>query len=247
MNTNTLISSFNLTLFKFSNTHTVGSMQLFEQPCIGYINKGNAQFLCNGKSYYAAEGDLIYIAKGTKYYSVWTGAPEIEFYSVKFSFIKPYSFYDYRFQIIKNYPRDLFDNMYNSYNTDFYISVSYMYRLLSDIYRRMTAKTSVLPGKISIQPAIDYIEKNYNMPVSIDKLSKLCHSCSSGFFKLFKSATGVTPITYKHNIMVQNALDLLAHTDLTIEEISERVGFSSSNYFRRVFFNTTGKTPKELR
>lgn len=47
--------------------------------------------------------------------------------------------------------------------------------------------------------------------------------------------------------MVQNALDLLAHTDLTIEEISSKVGFSSSNYFRKVFFDITGKTPKEVR
>ena len=247
MNTDFLISYFKLKFYKFSETHTVGSIQHFEHPCIGYIKKGNAQFLCKGKSYYASEGDLIYIAKGTRYYSVWTGSPEIEFYSINFSFAKPYSFYEYRFQIIKHYPADLFDNMYSFYNTDFYISVSDMYRILSDIYKNMTTETITPPGRISVSPAIDYIEKNYNSPISIDTLSALCHSCGSGFFKLFKATTGVTPIAYKHNIMVQNALNLLSHTDLTIDEISEKVGFSSSNYFRKVFFNITGKTPKEVR
>ena len=242
-----LISSFKFTYYKFNEKHTVGSVQLFEHPCIGYINKGSAQFLYRGKNYYAEEGDLIYIAKGTKYYSVWTGIPEIDFYSVDFSFVKPYCYYDYRFQIIKNYPGNLFKNMYGLYNEDYYMSVSYMYRLLSDIYKHMVPEKTDVSGKISVRPAIDYIEKNYNIPISIDTLSELCHSCNSGFFKLFKAETGVTPIAYKHNIMIQNSLDLLVHTDLTIDEISAKTGFSSSNYFRKIFFGITGKTPKEVR
>ena len=247
MTSDTLISKYEILHLQFQNTYTFGSTLIYENPCIGYIKKGSAQFLYRGKTYNSNEGDLIYIAKGTKYYSVWTGTPEIEFYSINFSFVKPYSFYEYRFQVIKNYPSVFFDNMYNSYNSDLYISISYMYRLLSDIYKRMTAEATVSRSKISVQPAIDFIENNYNAPLSIKTLSTLCHSCSSGFFKLFKSATGVTPIKYKHNIMIQNALDLLAHTDLTIEEISEKVGFSSSNYFRKIFFDITGKTPKEVR
>ena len=247
MYTDTLILSYKYTLFKFNKTHTSGSTVLFRNPCIGYILKGKAQFLYKGKNYYANEGDLIYIAKSTKYYSVWTGEPEIEFYSIDLSFVKPYSFFEYRFQIVKSYPRMLFDRMYETYTTDIYLSIASLYCLLSDIYGRMTAETAAFSEKTRIQPVIDYIENNYNTPISIDTLAELCHSCNSGLFKLFKTATGVTPIAYKHNVMIQNALDLLAHSDLTIEEISERVGFSSSNYFRKIFFNITGKTPKEVR
>jgi len=47
--------------------------------------------------------------------------------------------------------------------------------------------------------------------------------------------------------MIQNALHLLSSTDMTIEEISEECGFSSSNYFRKVFKNITKASPKELR
>lgn len=244
MITDKLVSSCEFNLLKFSGTHAVGFEQNFERPYIGYINKGRAQFLYKGKSYLAGEGDLIYIAKGTKYYSVWSGTPEIEFYSINFSFYKPYSFYEYRFQIVKGCPKRVFDEMYNA--DDIYISVSHLYKLLSWLYKHM-ATEPVLSGKTAVRPAIDHIENNYNMPVTIDELAGLCHMCSSGFFRHFKSATGVTPVAYKHNIMIQNALDLLLHTDLTVEEISQRVGFSSSNYFRKVFFDITGKTPKEVR
>ena len=94
---------------------------------------------------------------------------------------------------------------------------------------------------------MEYIEKNYQAPFSVRQLSELCHISESGFFKLFKEATGVTPIAYKHNIMIQHAISLISNTSMSIEEISTAVGFPSSNYFRKVFARFTDKTPKELR
>ena len=47
--------------------------------------------------------------------------------------------------------------------------------------------------------------------------------------------------------MIQNAIELLSNTNMTIDEISLKVGFSSSNYFRKIFTKLTDKTPKELR
>lgn len=61
MDKNSLISSFNITLYKFRETHMVGSVQHFKKPCIGYIKKGSAQFLYSGKSFYATEGDLVFV------------------------------------------------------------------------------------------------------------------------------------------------------------------------------------------
>lgn len=246
MFSDTLVSYFHYTLFEYNRTHTSGSTVLFVRPCIGYVLKGSAQFLYKGQNYYAFEGDLIYIAKGTKYYSVWTGDPEVKFYSIDFSFAKPYSLYEYRFQIVENYPRVLFDKIYETFGSTFEC-MPYFYSLLSDIYTKMTAETAVSASVTAVQPAVDYIEEHFSEEVSISGLSALCHMCESGFFRQFRRATGVTPIAYKHNIMIQNALDMLSHTDLTIEEISARVGFSSSNYFRKVFFDITGKTPREVR
>ena len=47
--------------------------------------------------------------------------------------------------------------------------------------------------------------------------------------------------------MIQKAIELISNTTLSIEEISTKVGFGSSNYFRKVFFQMTDKKPKELR
>ena len=57
----------------------------------------------------------------------------------------------------------------------------------------------------------------------------------------------MTPISYKNYISIQNAEKLLLTTDFSMEEISEKLGFHSSSYFRRTFRAFTGKSPREYR
>lgn len=246
MQNNCLISNYSFHLYNYQGIHSAGPKLYFYNPCIGYVKKGYAKFLYKGRILYAYEGDLIYIAYGTKYHSVWFGSPDIEWYSIDFSFKSQYAFYEYQFQILKDYPSNLFDKMNESYENSYLLSVSYFYQLLDDIYSKLKATSKAVPY-MTIEPAIEYIENNYNQNISISTLAKLCHCSESGFFKLFRKSTGVTPIAYKHNIMIQHALDLLSYTSLSVEEISSSVGFSSSNYFRKIFTRLTGKTPKELR
>lgn len=240
------ISQYKVTHHSYKNIHSAGPDIYFYEPCIGYIKKGNAKFLYKGNTIYANEGDLIYIASETRYGSIWFGSPDIEWYSINFAFNSKYAFHDYRFQILKNYPCELFERLYETHEKNPMKSISYFYLLLDDIYKKLEATTNTVPY-ITVEVAIEYIENNYNQNISVATLAELCHCSESGFFKLFKKSTGVTPIAYKHNIMIQHALDLLSHTTLSIEEISIQVGFSSSNYFRKIFIRITGKTPKELR
>lgn len=241
-----LISNYSFKKCNYQNIHSAGPKVYFYNPCIGYVKKGYAKFLYKGQTIYAYEGDLIYIAYGTKYHSVWFGSPDIEWYSINFNFKSQYDFYEYQFQILKDYPSELFNKMYEAYENSYLLSVSYFYQLLDDIYKKLKAVPQLV-SYTTIEPAIEYIENNYNQNISISLLAALCDCSESGFFKLFKKSTGVTPIAYKHNIMIQHALDLLSYTTLSIEEISTQIGFCSSNYFRKIFLKLTGKTPKELR
>ena len=246
MDNNILLSMYELSKCISQKIYSAGPDMFFCHPCIGYVKKGYAKFFYEGKTLYAYEGDLIYISSGTRYQSIWFGSPDIEWYSIGFEFNSKYAFCDYRFQIIKNYSSDLIEKMYETYEEKPMESVSYFYLLLNDIYKKMENTPKPLLY-ITIKPAVEYIEKNFSQPVSIKFISNLCHMSESGFYKLFKKATGVTPIAYKHNIMIQQAIELLSSSSVTIEEISAVIGFPSSNYFRKVFFRITGKTPKELR
>ena len=51
----------------------------------------------------------------------------------------------------------------------------------------------------------------------------------------------------KQEILCEKAVQLLTTTDLSVEEISNRLLFSSSSYFRKIFKKYTGKTPRQIR
>ena len=241
-----IITNYDIKKYQHQNVYSAGPDRHFKHPCIAYIKSGHAQFLYKGKTVYAYEGELVYIAQGTKSTSIWYGSPDIEWNTIIFDFKSQYDFCEYEFQVLNNYPSALIDKMYDSLNDSYMLSISCFYQLLDDIDKKL----KYIPAHTSnatIAPAIDYIENNYNKNISISTLAQLCKYSESGFFKLFKNATGVTPVAYKHNAMIQHALELLSHTDLSIEEISSKVGFSSSDYFRKVFFKLTGKKPKELK
>ena len=57
----------------------------------------------------------------------------------------------------------------------------------------------------------------------------------------------MTPHALRQKILVEKAVELLTTTDIPIEEVSDRLGFSSSSYFRKILFAQTGKTPSAIR
>lgn len=207
--------------------------------------KGTGQFLYKGNTYHAGEGDLLFIPPGTKYYSVWSGSPEIKFYSIDFDFASRQRIKNYQFQIVGGFSDDLFDQMYCSYHSDQLYSISCFCKLLSEIYNALPPASENDYHKIDA--AVSYIESHYRENFSIEFLAKLCNMSVSGFFAQFKKATGVSPINFKHNIVIQKALNMISGTQMPIDEISRRLGFSSPNYFRKVFAKETGFYPSYFR
>ena len=246
MNKDMLLSSFNIKRIVRSVRYTLGGEVSYSQPRIAYVKQGRAEFLYNGRIITAEEGDLVYIPMHTRYYSVWYGEPQIEFYVLEFSFYASHFFRDYIFQTVKGFSAKEFDEIYLENEKGSFLALSGFYYVLESL--RSSLERDMRSFRYgNIQPAIQYIESNFGQPIEIKALARLCSCSESSLFKTFKAAMGVSPIVYKHNIMIQNALDMLAHTDLSIEEISRRVGFASANYFRKIFIKITGKTPKEIR
>ena len=82
---------------------------------------------------------------------------------------------------------------------------------------------------------------------SLAEVAKMCKISEALLYERFKKATGNTPNAYRQSVLCDMASELLVTTDLSVEEISERLNFSSASYFRKVFRKHTGKTPKEVR
>ena len=63
----------------------------------------------------------------------------------------------------------------------------------------------------------------------------------------FKAATGLSLIEYVQNLRIERGKELLESTDIAIEEISERVGYSDASFFRRLFRRLVGLAPVAYR
>ena len=69
----------------------------------------------------------------------------------------------------------------------------------------------------------------------------------TSLYELFKKAIDKTPVEIKQQMLCEKASELLMTTDLSVEEISSQLGFSSSAYFRKVFKKHLDKTPLDVR
>ena len=79
------------------------------------------------------------------------------------------------------------------------------------------------------------------------ELARHCRVSESGLYAAFRCVKGYTPVEAWHRVLVERAEVLLTSTDLSVEEISRRLGFCPASYFRKIVRRVTGSTPRELR
>ncbi len=98
-----------------------------------------------------------------------------------------------------------------------------------------------------IKPAIDYIEDNYDTPLTLSDVARAACLSVSRLSHLFKEQLGVTIIDYITNARIEMAKNLLIATNKSCTEVCFEVGYSNQSYFTRTFKNVAGMTPKQFR
>ena len=93
---------------------------------------------------------------------------------------------------------------------------------------------------------LKYIEEEYKT-ATLEELAETMNVALSTASKIVKKSTGMT---FKELLMRQRlmqAANLLEHTNLSITEIIERVGYENTSHFHRIFKDTFQMSPKEYR
>lgn len=95
-----------------------------------------------------------------------------------------------------------------------------------------------------MQKALEYIEKNIDNPeYSVEALSRDMGMSRMNLYRKLQSITGHTPTEFIKTIRLKRAAQLLQGSQLTIVEVADRVGFSSSSYFTKCFKEQFGVLP----
>ena len=98
-----------------------------------------------------------------------------------------------------------------------------------------------------ITAAQEWIERQLSSPISLERLADRFAVSRRTFIRRFKSATGTTPAAYIQNMRLEAAKRLLESSHLTVEAIVEKVGYSDSSSFRRLFDREVGLSPRAYR
>lgn len=99
----------------------------------------------------------------------------------------------------------------------------------------------------NLERAKTFIEENLEKPFTIKDLCDNINISKSVLYKTFHSHFGCTVNDYVKIKRIEQSMKLLKETDLSIEEISQRVGFSSTSYYSRIFKGITGISPLRFR
>lgn len=98
-----------------------------------------------------------------------------------------------------------------------------------------------------IHNAVRYLEQHYQEPITIPQIADSVGLSSVYLTKLFKLATGKTLSEYLNYYRTQRSLQLLIHTEDTVNEISAKVGYTDVRSYIRFFKKFYEITPGEYR
>ena len=102
-------------------------------------------------------------------------------------------------------------------------------------------------SSIAFYKVLDYIERHYSEPITLEDLCRIVHFAKSHLTQRFKEKWGIPPIQYVNFIRIEKAKILLKHTNDSITDIAKAVGFASIHYFSRHFKQKENLSPGEYR
>jgi two-component system response regulator YesN len=98
-----------------------------------------------------------------------------------------------------------------------------------------------------IRLAINYIDANYDKPVTLADIARACYLSVSRLAHVFKEQMGITLIDYLTSVRIERAKQLLLATEQNCTEICFQVGYNNQSYFTRTFKELVGMTPRHFR
>ena len=94
-----------------------------------------------------------------------------------------------------------------------------------------------------IESAIAYMKEHYAEDLTRDAIASQFYMSGSHFSRCFKMVTNTSYSDYLIELRMQKAMELLK-TDLSIQEVAKRVGYTNANRFTINFRHYTSITPK---
>jgi len=132
-------------------------------------------------------------------------------------------------------------NKINFYDSDKIHSIS---SIASMLIKYILLENMLKPNiDENIQKVTEFINDNLENELSVKLISKSVNMSKSVLYKKFHTYFNCTISEYINVKRVEKSIEYLTKTDLSMEDISQKVGFASSSYYSKIFKKTFGVSP----
>lgn len=222
-----------------------------------YVTKGSVILSSIQKRFEIGTGSLFYIPEGARYSAVWTGSPDIEFYSMHIisrSHDASMAAGNYALQQLAALStpetgkliEEIFRLMETGDRLNKIRALSLYYNFYAEALPYLQTEQSEDKNPV-LWTAVELIEKEYRQNAPIAELASRCCVSESRLYHIFREGLNTTPIRYRNEIRIERAAHLLRSTNIPVDAVGEQVGFNSLTYFRETFKQYTGLTPGDYR
>lgn len=111
----------------------------------------------------------------------------------------------------------------------------------------VSAFQPVLPEVSEIFPACALVKSDFRLPLRVEDMAEACHLSVSSFYRSFRKYTGKTPMQYLGEYRLQQAAQLLTHSDQTLWQTARACGFCDEFHLSRNFKSFYGISPSQYR
>ena len=220
---------------------------LFLNGCkIKYIDK-------NGKTFTASSGDVVYVPTGSEYKAQLFDFESHNSHTIGINFL----LFDDAGEsvclsndILVFQPNEkkilpmLFQKTLNLNKLE---SLLKNRIVLMEIFLSLSADAFEKPVSCYVEKALQYLSEHVEENPSICKLAKLCNISEVYFRKQFKAYVGVSPQEYRNGLRLSTACSYLEYGEISVQEISDTLGYSTVSHFIKEFKSRYGISPLKYR
>ena len=120
-----------------------------------------------------------------------------------------------------------------------------LHRMQSDVAGK--GEDRAARGMEKVKDVLHYVNNHLHEPLVLKELAEKNLMSVSQLQQHFKAATGKTFTQYVQHLRIQRSCDLLNTTNLSVQQIAQRIGYSDMKFFHALFRKITGCTPREYR
>ena len=105
----------------------------------------------------------------------------------------------------------------------------------------LTRPLEAMPAYVAKVEA--FCRQSFTRPIGVRDLAKVANMSRCHFSREFHKVLGISPGRFICHVRMEHAMRLVKTGGFTVKDMAQQCGFSSANYFCKVFRKTYGMSP----